>query len=177
MPQSGGFPTPGAGFSPLATPPAFGGVPLAPTAEPAFEPFPPAPQGPVPTATRFAFARPPMETPRPRRILGEDGRATPTPILVARSGGAPASGAGAAQNNAAASPSDESSARQAASRAFDAALLPQYAGYLATLTVLLALGWLVHRRRGGQPAAVAQRVSEPERGRDRYAGRDERAAP
>ncbi len=60
-----------------------GGVPLAPTAEPAEAAIP----TPRYTPTRYAFSLPPTETPRPRRMLGADGP-TPTPLLIARAGGA-----------------------------------------------------------------------------------------
>jgi hypothetical protein len=174
----GGFPAPDPNFSPLALPEMVGGVPFAPTADPAaLDPFLQAPQGPLPTATRFVFARPPTETPRPRRILGQDGRATPTPILVARAGGAPGSGAAATEDLGASPAGRDGNRTLAASRAFNDALLPQYAGYLATLTILLAMGWLVQRRRNGHPSAVVQPARDSERKRDDWlAGRDERAA-
>jgi hypothetical protein len=179
IPQPGqaiGAPSPAPNLSPLAPGQLVGGVPLAPTAEPVIvEQFPQAPQGPAPTATRFVFARPPTETPRPRRILGADGRPTPTPILVARAGGA-GSGGAASTTMDSASGATGGSGPLMASRAFSQDLLPQYAGYLATLTLLLAVGWLVHRRRSAQPLAVAQpaRDAEPSRS-DRLASGDERA--
>lgn len=169
-----GLPSPDPNLSPLAGQQLVGGVPLAPTAEPAsMEQLPQAPQGPLPTSTRFALARPPTETPRPRRILG-DGRPTPTPILVARAGAAPGSGAATTQDRGASTTARDASSALVASRAFDDNLLPQYAAYLATLTVLLAMGWLVHRRRNAQPTAVAQ--AAPRAARERLGSGDERAA-
>lgn len=177
IPQPGSFPTPSMGMSPLAMPQLVGGVPLAPTAEPAaVEQLPQAPQGPLPTATRFELARSPTETSRPRRILG-DGRPTPTPILVARAGSAPGSGAATTQDRSSAVSRDNGSRALVASRAFDDNLLPQYAAYLATVVILLAMGWLVHRRRNGQPSAVAQPARERDAAHgERVASRDERTA-
>ena len=158
-----GFPTPETGLSPLAPGGVemMGGVPLAPTAEP---PPQPVAQGPLPTPTRFVFERPPTETPRPRRLLGEDGRPTPTPMIVARVGAGAGSSGVAAQKAGGAAGTREGPGALVQSRAFSPDLLPQYAAYLATLTVLLGMGWLVHRRRnGGQPSTALQPVREPER--------------
>ncbi len=184
IPQPGqvvGGPSPDPNFSPLAPGQLVGGVPLAPTAEAAaIGQLPQAPQGPAPTATRFVFARPPTETPRPRRILGADGRPTPTPILVARAGGASGSDSSAAETGGRAPGATGggsaliANGASSATRAFSPDLLPQYAGYLATLTLLLAVGWLVHRRRAAQPSTVAQPARDVERGSDRFASRDER---
>ena len=173
--QVGGLsPTPAVGLSPIRPDESqlVGGVPLAPTAEPL--PQEPVAQGPLPTPTRFIFDRPPTETPRPRRILGEAGRATPTPILLARVGAAPAGGAAAAAKTGATAAERSTPGALLQSRAFSAELFPQYAAYLATLTVLLAMGWVVRRRRS--PAAAQAAVAQAERGRgEGRAGREDRA--
>lgn len=124
-----------------------GGVPIAPTAQPppVLTPTPEA------TATHFEFSLPATETPRPRRVLNPDDP-TPTPILVARAGAkpsggsAPASSAGSAASGT--SSTAASNSRQGLqSRSFSPNLLPGYAAYVASVAVLLIMGWYVLRRR------------------------------
>lgn len=137
-----------AGAAPAVAPaPQFvGGVPLAPTAQPGVI----VAASPYPTPTRFVFAPPPTGTPRPRRELGMDGRATPTPILAARGEAQGPSGRAADQG---VTPGGASTAadRMAQARAFNPDLLPGYAAYALALAVLAGLGWFVMRRKNGHP--------------------------
>ncbi len=135
-------------------PELVGGVPLAPTAQPAAVVV----ASPFPTPTRFVLAPLPTETPRPRRQLGADGRATPTPILPAAGSGTGSAAAGAGPASSAAAPGALSAAdRMAQARAFDPDLLPGYAAYALALAFLAGLGWFVMHRKNGHRSSAARR--------------------
>ena len=138
---------------------AGGGVPLAPTAEPLLV-LTPTPQ---PTPTRYIFGPLATETPRPRRALGEDGRPTPTPILLARVAAGAHAGAPAARARNSSASETSAGALLVESRAFTPDLMPQYAAYLATMAVLLAMGrYVLRRRQSRAPATVRQSNSQNE---------------
>jgi len=85
---------------------------------------------------------PATSTPRPRRPLGGDGRATPTPILLARI--EPTSAVSAPITDLAGSDTPVAGP----DRGFHLALLPGYAAYLLIAAVLGAIGAWVVRRNG-----------------------------
>ena len=99
-----------------------------------------------PTATvEFTFASPPTATPRPRRVLGADGRPTPTPILIARADPAAGVAAGTTANSAAAAGAPP--LLPTVDRSFRAALLPGYAAYLMIAASLVgACVWVIRRK-------------------------------
>lgn len=137
----------------------IGGVPFAPTAEPLAAVTLP----PQPTATRFVFSLPPTETPRPRRILGADGRPTPTPILLARVPAAPSGGEPAQKDHAGPATVSDAARQLAESRSFSPRLLPGYAAYILTLAILAVIGWYVLRRKNGHRVAPARELTQDDR--------------
>lgn len=143
----------------VPAPEMVGGVPLAPTAQPDIAVI----ASPYPTPTPFVLAPLPTETPRPRRELGADGRATPTPILPA---GGPASGGATASGPASAAPRSGvpfAADRMAQARAFDPDLLPGYAAYALALAFLAGLGWFVMHRKNGHHSSTVKRPAQADK--------------
>ncbi len=115
--------------------------------------FAASPTAPAVPTVHFTFAPTATLTPRPRRMLGAEGRPTPTPLLVARAD-LPA--------DQAAAPGGQAAARTTTSgpppllpvedRSFSVTLLPGYAAYLILAAALAgACVWVIRRQAGAGP--------------------------
>jgi hypothetical protein len=102
----------------------------------------------IPTRSSIAVGSASTATPRPLTLLRTDGRPTPTPLLIARAGGAaPYQPERLPSRQEREEASSSAGSRTGASRSFEAALLPGYATFLFMVACLAVTAvWVLRRR-------------------------------